>query len=55
MIYATNIYYQSYLSFFSAFQYYGITTQLPFRIMVATFKNRSLNDIEFIKMVLLTF
>lgn len=49
MIYATNIYYPSYLSFSSAFQYYGITTQLPFRIMVATFKNRSLNDIELIK------
>ena len=49
VIYASHIYYPSYISLLYAFQYHGTTTQLPKLIEVMTFRKDSIMNIEFIK------
>lgn len=49
VIYASHIYYPSYISLLYAFQHYGTTTQLPRLIEVMTYRKDSILDIEFIK------
>ncbi len=49
VIYASHIYYPSYISLLYAFQHYGTTTQLPKLIEVMTYRKDSIPDIEFIK------
>ena len=49
IIYASHIYYPSYISLLYAFQHYGTTTQLPKLIEVMTYRKDSILDIEFIK------
>lgn len=50
LIYATHIVNPSYLSFLSALNYYGYTTQIPLKITVAiTKQKKELKDIKFIK------
>lgn len=49
VIYASHIYYPSYISIWYAFQHYGTTTQLPKLIEVMAYRKDSILDIEFIK------
>lgn len=49
IIYASHLYYPSYISLLYAFQHYGTTTQLPKLIEVMTYRMDSILDIEFIK------
>ena len=49
VIYASHIYYPSYISIWYAFQHYGTTTQLPRLIEVMANKKDSIQEIEFIK------
>jgi len=49
LIFATHIYYPSYVSLWYAFQHYGTTTQLPITIEIMTYKNGSFQNMEFIK------
>jgi len=49
VIYASHIYYPSYISMWYAFQHYGTTTQLPRLIEVMTHRKDSISDIEYIK------
>ena len=49
VIYASHIYYPSYISLMYAFQYYGTTTQLPRLIEVITYRNDTIQEIEYIK------
>ena len=49
VIFASHIYYPSYISLLYAFQYYGTTTQLPKLIEVMTYRNDTIHEIEFIK------
>ena len=49
IIYASHIYYPSYISIWYAFQHYGTTTQLPRFLEVMTHRNDSIQNIEFIK------
>ena len=49
MIYATHMFYPSYISLLSAFQYHGTTTQLPINITVMTTRNHHIDNIEFIR------
>lgn len=46
MIYATHVQYPSYISFISAFQHYGTTTQIPVKIQVASFNDVSLSNVN---------
>ncbi|MGC8497598.1 MAG: type IV toxin-antitoxin system AbiEi family antitoxin domain-containing protein [Thermoplasmata archaeon] len=48
MIYATHIFYPSYISLWSAFQYYGTTTQLPLKVQVIGPKNFNIESVEMI-------
>ena len=49
VIFASHIYYPSYISLLYAFQHYGTTTQLPRLIDVMTCRKDSILEIEFIK------
>lgn len=49
MIYATHIFYPSYISLWSAFQYYGTTTQLPLKVQVIGPKNFNIESVEMIR------
>ncbi|WP_455391486.1 type IV toxin-antitoxin system AbiEi family antitoxin domain-containing protein [[Eubacterium] cellulosolvens] len=49
IIFATHIYYPSYISLWYAFQHYGTTTQLPLTIEVMTHRNDSVQNVNFIK------
>lgn len=49
VIYATHIYYPSYISLWYAFQHYGTTTQLPTTIEVMAAKKDIVQDVEFIR------
>jgi predicted transcriptional regulator of viral defense system len=48
VIYATHIYYPSYISLWYAFQYHGTTTQLPRILEIMTHRKDSIQEMEFI-------
>lgn len=48
VIYATHIYYPSYISLWYAFQYHGTTTQLPKILEIMTHRKDSIQEMEFI-------
>ena len=48
VIYASHIYYPSYISNWYVFQYYGTTTQLPKQLDVMTYRYDSIRNIKFI-------
>jgi len=49
VVYATHIYYPSYISLWQAFQHHGVTTQLPAVIEVMAPRSGVLGSVEFIR------
>jgi predicted transcriptional regulator of viral defense system len=49
MVWATHIWYPSYISLWQAFSHHGVTTQLPAVIEVMARRNGSLGSVEFIR------
>lgn len=49
VIFATHLYYPSYLSLWYAFQHYGTTTQLPKNLEVMTHKKDTIPAVDFIR------
>ena len=48
-IYCTHIFYPSYISSWSALQFYGLTTQVPAVITVMSYRDISMDGIRFLK------
>jgi predicted transcriptional regulator of viral defense system len=49
MVWATHVWYPSYISLWHAFSHHGVTTQLPALIEVMAARNGSLRPVEFIR------